>query len=100
MKICWLYYTYIKWFIILLIFNVQFKGIEKKEKPKEPEGPTDPKECKVRVYKDTTIEYFKDKDKPIGFIIVGGCDTPSVSRNFDNRNFPWLSQKIPFFTLL
>ncbi|XP_011504694.1 PREDICTED: uncharacterized protein LOC105367624 [Ceratosolen solmsi marchali] len=46
------------------------------EKPKEPEAPADPKDCKINNNKDTTIEFAKDKDKPIGFTVVGGNDTP------------------------
>ncbi|KAG7205615.1 hypothetical protein KM043_007578 [Ampulex compressa] len=46
------------------------------EKPKEPEPPQDPKTCSVAVGKDTTIEFQKEKDKGIGFIIAGGSDTP------------------------
>ncbi|XP_076762944.1 multiple PDZ domain protein [Xylocopa sonorina] len=46
------------------------------EKPPEPEPPQDPKDCKIVPGKDTTIEFQKDKDKGIGFIIAGGSDTP------------------------
>lgn len=46
------------------------------EKPPEPEGPQDPKDCKIISGRDTTIEFQKDKDKAIGFIVAGGCDTP------------------------
>uniref|UniRef100_A0ABD2X0H4 Multiple PDZ domain protein n=1 Tax=Trichogramma kaykai TaxID=54128 RepID=A0ABD2X0H4_9HYME len=49
---------------------------KKDEKPKD-EPPGDPKDCKIRMNKDTTIEFPKDKDKPIGFYVVGGTDTPS-----------------------
>ncbi|CAL7939331.1 unnamed protein product [Xylocopa violacea] len=46
------------------------------EKPPEPEPPQDPKDCKIVPGRDTTIEFQKDKDKGIGFIIAGGSDTP------------------------
>uniref|UniRef100_V9IL98 Multiple PDZ domain protein n=3 Tax=Apis cerana TaxID=7461 RepID=V9IL98_APICE len=46
------------------------------EKPPEPEPPQDPKDCKIASGRDTTIEFQKDKDKGIGFIIAGGSDTP------------------------
>ncbi|XP_060813970.1 inactivation-no-after-potential D protein [Bombus pascuorum] len=46
------------------------------EKPPEPEAPQDPKDCKIVAGRDTTIEFQKDKDKGIGFIIAGGSDTP------------------------
>lgn len=48
------------------------------EKPPEPEAPQDPKDCKIVAGRDTTIEFQKDKDKGIGFIIAGGSDTPLV----------------------
>ncbi|XP_051165179.1 inactivation-no-after-potential D protein isoform X1 [Leptopilina boulardi] len=46
------------------------------EKPKEPEGSKDPKDCAIAIGKDTTIEFPKDKDKPIGFTVIGGNDSP------------------------
>lgn len=49
------------------------------EKPPEPEAPQDPKDCKIVAGRDTTIEFQKDKDKGIGFIIAGGSDTPLVN---------------------
>ena len=49
------------------------------EKPKEPEAPQDPKDCQIVVGRDTTIEFPRDKDKPIGFSIIGGSETPLVN---------------------
>lgn len=60
------------------------------EKPPEPEAPQDPKDCKIVAGRDTTIEFQKDKDKGIGFIIAGGSDTPLVNfiffLLFSNKN--------------
>ncbi|XP_058790086.1 uncharacterized protein LOC131663616 isoform X2 [Phymastichus coffea] len=49
----------------------------KEEKKKEPDAPHDPKTSPPKENKDTVIEFPKEKDKPIGFSVVGGTDTPS-----------------------
>lgn len=46
--------------------------------------------------KDTTIEFSKEKDKPIGFSVVGGTDTPNVSVQSSNtilQNFNVFKEK-------
>ena len=58
---------------------MKFVAPKEPEKPPEPEGPQDPKDCKIIAGRDTTIEFQKDKDKAIGFIVAGGCDTPLVN---------------------
>lgn len=52
------------------------KGTEKSAESKPPQ---DPKDCKISVGTEVTIEFQKDKDKGIGFTIAGGTDTPMVS---------------------
>ncbi|XP_033224780.1 inactivation-no-after-potential D protein-like isoform X2 [Belonocnema kinseyi] len=54
----------------------KIEPVKEPEKPPEPEGSKDPKDCKINVGKDTTIEFPKEKDKGIGFIVIGGADTP------------------------
>lgn len=68
------------------------------EKPPEPEAPQDPKDCKIVAGRDTTIEFQKDKDKGIGFIIAGGSDTPLV--NFIFFLFFFFLIKILIFQLI
>ena len=58
---------------------MKFVAPKEPEKPPEPEGPQDPKDCKIISGRDTTIEFQKDKDKAIGFIVAGGSDTPLVN---------------------
>lgn len=68
--------------VTFICFNIKIVICEEKkepEKPLEPEPPQDPKDCKIASGRDTTIEFQKDKDKGIGFIIAGGSDTPLVS---------------------
>lgn len=59
----------------------------KEEKKKEPDAPHDPKTSPPKENKDSVIEFPKDKDKPIGFTVVGGNDTPSVSLSIITWSF-------------
>ncbi|XP_025158990.1 uncharacterized protein LOC105190328 isoform X5 [Harpegnathos saltator] len=46
------------------------------KEPEKPAAPQDPKDCKITVGSETTIEFQKEKDKGIGLTIAGGSDTP------------------------
>ncbi|XP_032689961.1 uncharacterized protein LOC116853160 isoform X4 [Odontomachus brunneus] len=51
-------------------------SVKESDKPAEPMVPQDPKNCKITIGVEVTIEFHKEKDKGLGLTIAGGSDTP------------------------